>query len=251
MKKKDSAREKIKAGSIMILAPFLGMISLLLFTLFLFSGRFHPMDLKLPEQGLLIWDTLLSLIFFVQHSAMIRRGFQSRLIRSVPPHYVHSIFTIASSLVLILAVLLWQPSTIVLFELQGLAKGLARGIFLLGIAGTLWGGFSLKGFDPFGRIPLRDYLKGRPGRTWPFSVTGPYRWVRHPLYFFVLVMIWACPVLTADRLLFNILWTLWIILGAHWEEKDLVSDFGKKYSRYQEEVPMLIPWKIPGKKSGQ
>ena len=33
--------------------------------------------------------------------------------------------------------------------------------------------------------------------------TGPYRWVRHPLYFSILVLIWFCPDLTLDRLLLN------------------------------------------------
>ena len=235
----------------MILAPFLGMLSLLLFTLFLFAGHLHLTDLGLPEWGLLLFDGLLSGLFFIQHSGMIRQGFQSRLEKVLPSHYTPALFTLASSFALILVVVFWQPSGLVLFELQGFSRHLARGLFLFGLAGALWGGLALKGFDPFGRIPLRNHLKGRPGKTYPFSMAGPYQWVRHPLYFFSLVLTWACPVLTTDRLLFNILWTLWIVLGTIWEEKDLVAHFGKEYSRYQEEVPMLLPWKIPGKKNRQ
>ena len=65
------------------------------------------------------------------------------------------------------------------------------------------------------------------------------------MYFVVLLMIWSYPVLTADRLLFNVLWTLWIVLGAVLEERDLVADFGDDYREYQRTVPMLVPVKAP------
>ena len=70
--------------------------------------------------------------------------------------------------------------------------------------------------------------------------------LRHPLYFFVLLLIWSCPDLTVDRLLFNVLWTAWIFVGTCLEERDLVAEFGDAYRRYQESVPMLIPWRRPG-----
>jgi protein-S-isoprenylcysteine O-methyltransferase Ste14 len=79
----------------------------------------------------------------------------------------------------------------------------------------------------------------------PFTVRGPYRWVRHPLYFFCLLMIWSCPDLSLDRLLHNVLWTAWIVVGSVLEERDLVASFGEEYSNYKREVPMLIPWRIP------
>jgi protein-S-isoprenylcysteine O-methyltransferase Ste14 len=48
-----------------------------------------------------------------------------------------------------------------------------------------------------------------------------------------------------DRLLFNVLWTLWVVLGTYLEEKDLVAEFGEKYRHYQKTVPMLFPWRFP------
>jgi protein-S-isoprenylcysteine O-methyltransferase Ste14 len=57
-------------------------------------------------------------------------------------------------------------------------------------------------------------------------------------------MIWSCPDLTADRLLFNLLWTAWIVVGTLLEERDLVAQFGEEYRVYQTEAPMLIPSSI-------
>ena len=59
-------------------------------------------------------------------------------------------------------------------------------------------------------------------------------------------MIWSYPHLTADRALFNVLWTLWIFTGSVLEERDLVAEFGDRYRDYQNKVPMLIPWRIVG-----
>jgi protein-S-isoprenylcysteine O-methyltransferase Ste14 len=70
---------------------------------------------------------------------------------------------------------------------------------------------------------------------------GPYRYARHPLYLFMLLLIWSTPRFSTDQLLFNVLWTAWIIVGTKLEERDLLADFGQTYRQYQASVPMLIP----------
>jgi protein-S-isoprenylcysteine O-methyltransferase Ste14 len=58
-------------------------------------------------------------------------------------------------------------------------------------------------------------------------------------------MIWSYPDLTADRLLFSVLFTVWIIVGTVLEERDLVADYGEVYRNYQRAVPMLVPYRRP------
>jgi len=58
----------------------------------------------------------------------------------------------------------------------------------------------------------------------------------------MILMIWSCPDLTADRLLFNLLWTVWIVIGSYFEESDLIIEFGDAYREYQKRVPMLVPF---------
>jgi protein-S-isoprenylcysteine O-methyltransferase Ste14 len=88
---------------------------------------------------------------------------------------------------------------------------------------------------------MQAFDSEKPMAATVFAVRGPYRWVRHPLYLFSLVIIWSGPVFTMDRLLHNGLWTLWIVIGAIMEERDLVGCFGEAYRTYQETVPMLLP----------
>jgi protein-S-isoprenylcysteine O-methyltransferase Ste14 len=117
------------------------------------------------------------------------------------------------------------------------------------IAGFAWGNKALGFFDPASIKGTLDYRKGRKPRSVAFTVRGPYQWVRHPLYLFMLVMIWSCPNLTTDRLLFNILWSVWIFFGTILEERDLVEQFGGAYRDYQLKVPMLFLFKFIKKES--
>ena len=113
--------------------------------------------------------------------------------------------------------------------------------FLVAIAGFVWGVLSLRWFDPFGTLALKAHLRGSSPPALAFVAQGAYRCVRHPLYLCMLLLIWSAPRLSTDRLLFNVLWTAWIVVGTKLEERDLLADFGEIYRRYQLSVPMLIP----------
>jgi protein-S-isoprenylcysteine O-methyltransferase Ste14 len=229
------------------LATLLGSASLLLFVAFLFLGSFHLFDLGLSPAAALAWDALLSSAFFLQHSGMVRRTFRERLEHLVPEPFHGLVFTAASSTVLVLCLALWQRVGEPIVQLDGAAGWSARALFLLAIAGLVWGVRALGSFDTFGVGSVLARVRGiRPPQP-PFAIEGPYRLVRHPLYFFVLVLFWSCPVVTSDRILFNALWTVWVVLATVLEERDLVSHFGDAYVRYQHEVPMIFPWRIPTK----
>lgn len=220
---------------------------MLLFLGFLFIGSLRVVDLGLSELTGLTWDVFLSIAFFIQHSGMIRRRFRSRLSVLIPPYFIDAVYAIVSAVVLTAVMVFWQPSTTALYEFQGPLRWVSRSIFFVSMAGIGWGFRSLKFFDPFGRTPIKKFIGGKTPRPQSFTVSGPYLWVRHPLYFFSLLMIWSCPDLYVDRFIFNLLWTLWIIIGTVLEEKDLVSDLGDDYRKYQNKIPMLIPWKGRGR----
>jgi len=229
----------------MALAAVLGSASLLLLVCFLFLGNFHFFQFGLSPATALVWDALLSAVFFLQHSGMIRRSFRQRLERFVPDPFHGLIFTVASASALIICLVLWQPAGEPVHQLDGAPAWLMRVFFFLAIAGFAWGVRALGSFDAFGIKPVVALLRNSQTRQYPFVLKGPYRWVRHPLYFFSLVLFWSCPAISPDRLLFNVLWTVWVVLATFLEERDLVSQFGDSYVQYQREVPMVFPWRIP------
>lgn len=228
--------------TVMTLSVVLGGGSVLLLAL---MGSIQPVHLGFSDSIVLLWDAILSLAFFLQHSGMVRKGFRASMAVFIPPRYQNAIYSIASGVVLIVVVVLWQRSEIQLLRLEGPLLWIARGSSLLAILIIAWGIHALGSYDAFGLRPIKSHRRGQSDQPLPFSVRGPYRWVRHPLYVSVLILIWAFPELTADRLLFNILWTGWIVVGTILEETDLLADFGDVYRDYQRKVPMLIPWRVP------
>lgn len=224
-------------------ATFIGGGSLIAFVVFLFVGSLNIVDLNMSDKGTLAIDTGLSLLFFIQHSVMIRKSFRRQVTKIVPEAYYSSVYAIVSGLTLMVVILLWQKTNTSIADASGGLYWLLRLLFGFAAGGLYWGVSALGYFDPFGRRAITKHLRAINPKSTPFTVRGPYRWVRHPLYFFTLIMIWAHPYLTVDRLLFNVLWTLWLVVGSILEERGLVAEFGNEYREYQSKVPMLIPSK--------
>jgi len=236
--------ERWIAYGVMSSAILIGGVPLIAFGVFLFVGPFNIVKLAISNKGALMINAGLSLLFFIQHSLMIRQSFKKKVIRFMPEAYFSAFFAIASGIVLMLVVLCWQKTTCSFGDAKGVLHLILRLLFLAAAGGCYWGARALGFFDPFGRRATINHLRSTKPKPVPFTVKGPYRWVRHPLYFFILVMIWTYPHLTADRLLFNVLWTIWLIVGSILEERDLVKEFGREYRDYQSKVPMLIPIRI-------
>lgn len=233
------------ARSAVVAATVIGGSSLLAFGAFLLLRPLWSIGLGCSTTGALTVNTALSLAFFAQHSGMIRRPFESRMSRIVPRYLHRALYAVASGLVLWTVMLLWQPVEPVLVSAGPTLRWLLRALFVAAAAGFLWGLRSLDALDGFGARPIRAHLRGASPAEPELAARGAYRWVRHPLYTAVLVMIWAAPDVTADRLLFSVLWTIWVVIAVRLEERDLVAEFGDAYRRYQRQVPMLLPTHTP------
>ncbi len=235
---------KFAAYLVIGLAGLLGGGSLVAFAAFLYAGSFGLTSLRLGQNGALLLDAGLSLLFFIQHSGMVRRPFRRWLARFVPEEFCPAVYAVASGMALAVLLLFWQEGATVFSAPDGIVRWSFRALYWISILGFMWGGLSLKSFDPLGIRTVLAYLRGIEPSVMPFTARGAYLMVRHPLYLFSILMIWSSPDLTTDRLLFNFLWTVWIVIGAHLEERDLVAEFGDTYRNYQREVPMLMPGRI-------
>nr|VFJ88962.1 MAG: Protein-S-isoprenylcysteine O-methyltransferase Ste14 [Candidatus Kentron sp. H]VFJ89760.1 MAG: Protein-S-isoprenylcysteine O-methyltransferase Ste14 [Candidatus Kentron sp. H]VFJ97195.1 MAG: Protein-S-isoprenylcysteine O-methyltransferase Ste14 [Candidatus Kentron sp. H] len=234
-----------------VLSTLMGVGSLVVFTVFLFTGPFHLVELPLGVTGGLVFDAGLCFAFFLQHSGMIRRGTRNRIMRWVPKRYFGVLFSIVAGSVLLALVALWQESPVSIASVHGPYRWLLRGIFLLAVVGQIWMIRALTSVDVFGKIALMQLQSSDSAPSQGgILMVGPYAWVRHPAYFTTLLMIYAYPDLTMDRLLLIFLFTVWIIIGAFLEERDLVAVHGEDYRVYQRIVPMLIPYRVPSRKSG-
>lgn len=234
---------KKPAALVLVAAAYLiGGGGMLAWLAFLLLGPWMRCNVKHGSAGVFLLDALLCLIFFAQHSLMVRRRFRVWLTRTVRAEFHGALYAIASGACLLLLAALWQPAGSAWWEPDGWIRGAMLVVFLAAGAAAGWGARSLDDFDALGVKPaLRVVTGDLSAASNPFTVRGPYRWVRHPLYLFSLIMIWSSTVFTPDRLLHNVLWTIWIVCGAILEERDLLDCFGDAYRSYRESVPMLLP----------
>jgi protein-S-isoprenylcysteine O-methyltransferase Ste14 len=70
---------------------------------------------------------------------------------------------------------------------------------------------------------------------------GLYRYVRHPLYTFSLLILWLSPTMTLNSFIVYLVLTVYILIGIVFEERKLLRDFGAEYAYYRSVTPMLIP----------
>jgi protein-S-isoprenylcysteine O-methyltransferase Ste14 len=73
-------------------------------------------------------------------------------------------------------------------------------------------------------------------------IKGLYRVVRHPLYTFSLTFLWFNPLMTVNTLVFYLGATAYLIIGAMFEERKLLREFGEDYAAYKKSTAMLIPF---------
>jgi len=119
------------------------------------------------------------------------------------------------------------PWALLTLAIQGLA-GLAL------IAGLLQTGI-------WSFLGLRQLVSPAGGQPSELVVSGLYRWVRHPLYSAGLVFIWLTPRMTYNSLALILGLSIYLVIGAFFEERKLVQEYGDAYERYRRNTPMLIP----------
>jgi protein-S-isoprenylcysteine O-methyltransferase Ste14 len=111
----------------------------------------------------------------------------------------------------------------------------------IAICGVLLVSKALQGYDlrEFSGI---DYNKSQEKNE--FKSDGLLKYMRHPIYFGILIFVWGMFVTDASTrsLTSAIAITIYLIVGIYFEEKKLIEVFGEKYKKYQHDVPMLIPF---------
>ncbi len=150
---------------------------------------------------------------------------------------------------LIAVVLLFIPFSIVMMDRRPPLwlwptplNWLANSAAVFAVVGFIW---SLKfyGLREFAGFPQKD--KQKAFQIAKLSISPLHRFVRHPWYFFMLVMIWTREMNQA-QLVSAMVITLYLIIGSRLEENKLIAQFGDSYRDYRSQVNGLIPlpWKI-------
>jgi methanethiol S-methyltransferase len=200
-----------------------------------------------PGSGLrdLLVNVLLFSVFALHHSLLARSRAKAVIARIVSPELERPLYVWIASLLLMLVCLLWRPLPGELYHLNGLPEAVGYGIQLGAIAMTLRASSLLGTADLAG---LRPACLGRnaptdAARHVPLRTTGPYRLVRHPLYFAWCLFVFSAPHMTMTRLAFAIVSCAYLALAIPFEERGLIEVFGDAYREYRRKVKWRM---VPG-----
>ena len=96
--------------------------------------------------------------------------------------------------------------------------------------------------DRRGRPSADADRRGRPsGRPeFEFKTTGPYGWVRHPIYLGWFLLVWPVPTMTMTRLVFAAASCVYVLVAIPFEERSLRRASGVAYDAYMQKVR----WKL-------
>jgi len=187
-------------------------------------------------------DGALLALFALQHSIMARPWFKRAWTRFVAEPVERSTYVLFSSLALLLVFWQWQPIGGVIWKIDGgIAETVILGLYAAGLLIVLLSTFLINHFDLFGLRQVYLYLTGRGYTHLEFRTPFFYRYVRHPLYFGWLLTFWSAPVMTVAHLFFAVMTTAYILVAIRFEEADLITAHGEKYTRYRQQVPMIVP----------
>ena len=186
-------------------------------------------------------------LFAIQHSVMARPAFKKWWTKLIPPAIERSTYVLATNLVLMALMWFWQPVNIVVWDFSSSPfTPLVWTVCALGWITVLISTFLIDHFELFDLKQVYCHLRERAMTDAAFRTPLFYKRVRHPIYFGFAIAFWATPTMTVAHLLFAIGASGYSVIGAFFEEKDLVDNFKEDYEEYQRKVPMLIP-RLTGK----
>ena len=196
------------------------------------------------RMGLLV---VLWLGYFATHSLLaslwLKERFAAHFPRKMPIYRLGFNCIAVFSLIPVLWLTILDPGP-VLWVWRGPLAWLANGLAFAAACGFV---ASLKHYDIREFIGVRQWKsRGQSVKDQEcFHLSPFHRYIRHPWYFFGLVLIWTRDMNSAT-LVSALMMTVYIIIGSRLEEGKLLIHHGKIYQCYMKRVSGLIPlpWKL-------
>jgi methanethiol S-methyltransferase len=182
-------------------------------------------------------NTLLFGVFAAHHSIFAREAGKRWLARAIPARLERSCYVWVASLLLILVCALWQRVAGTLYIFDGAARWMFYVLQFLGVH------LALRAAGYIDPLELAGIRQARRQDAVVFRTDGPFGLVRHPIYLGWLLMTFATPTMTTNRLLFAVISSAYLVVAIPWEERSLAAAFGDRYRAYQ----AIVRWRlIPG-----
>ena len=183
------------------------------------------------------WNVALFTLFAIHHSVFARLTVRQWVVRNLPAGLERSLYVWIASLLFLGVVALWQPVPGIAWRAEGAAVWGLRVLQGFGLWLTLRGAAVLDVFELAG-VRGASEAGGDEFRT-----SGPYGWVRHPIYAGWFLLVFAASPMTMTRLVFAVVSGLYLILAIPLEERSMRATAPGAYERYISQVKWRI---VPG-----
>lgn len=184
-----------------------------------------------------LFNIVLFTVFALHHSVMARSGAKAWITRIVPQELERSLYVWIASLLFLAVCWFWQPLPGTVWNA---GPGLRLVLTVVQFAG-LW--LSVRSAGMIGVFELAGVRQANHQRPVEFKATGPFGWVRHPIYLGWILIVFATTPMTASKLLFAVVSSAYLLAAIPWEEASLVDAFGEQYRAYQRQVKSRL---LPG-----
>jgi len=185
---------------------------------------------------------LASIVWGVVHTILASHAVKEAARRFFGPvsarlyRFSYNVFSVASLFPILMMLLTFPDQPLYTIPepwvyLTVLVQGVAAFVLIAGVMQT--GPFEFAGLAQLSGLEEKNASKLVTG--------GLYAYVRHPLYTAGLAFIWASSEMTLNRLALWVVFSLYLVIGAYFEERKLLKDFGQVYAAYKAQTPMLLP----------
>jgi len=183
-------------------------------------------------------NVMLFTVFALHHSLFARDTIRKRISRTVGALERSTYVWIASALFIAVCAW-WLPIGGVAWRIDEPALvWLLRAAQLLGVWLTLRSALMIDFFELAGTRQIWRVQKDAPSTT--FKTSGPYGWVRHPIYAGWFLLVFALPTMTMTQLVFAVTSSAYLLIAIPLEERSLRRSSAGAYDQYMQQVR----WKL-------
>ena len=203
------------------------------------------------------WDVTLFTLFALHHSVFARAPVRLWVARLVPAPLERSLYVWIASLILIAVCALWRPVPGIAWSADGVLLWTLRLLQITGVWLTLrsavildireLAGVAARKLEGLQLPPTQGgsaLVAGDPeAPDVEFRTTGPYGWVRHPIYAGWFLIVFAATPMTMTRLTFAVASCVYLLIAIPIEERSMRAAAVGAYGRYVAQVRWRL---LPG-----
>ena len=194
---------------------------------------------------------VLAIIFFgVSHSFLaslkVKNHVKDKFPRLIP--FYRFIYNVISFIILYLFFIYLPQPDITIYDLIKPYDFIILVFQFSSLLGLIWTFryFSYKeflGISQIARWHQKNYNLNDLDEKMTLKIEGPYKYMRHPVYFFSILFLVFRPYMDLTYLILMIGAIVYFYVGSCYEEKKLINIFGEEYKNYQKSVPRILPLK--------